>query len=70
MELPFATNGLLWNSMMSMAGGWFFLMVIESFTLGDRDFRLPGLGSYMAVVYEQNDYRAVVAGILVMFVLI
>src|SRR2546428_7146696 len=44
-ELPFATLGLVWNSMLSMAGGWFFLMINESFQLGQRDFRLPGIGS-------------------------
>lgn len=69
-EIPFATNGLLWNSMLSMAGGWFFLMVIESFTLGAQDFRLPGLGSYMAVAYAQNNLWAVVAGILTMLTII
>jgi NitT/TauT family transport system permease protein len=69
-ELPFAANGLLWNSMLSMAGGWFFLMVIESFSLGNNDFRLPGIGSYMAVAYEQHDTRAVLAGISVMFAMI
>jgi NitT/TauT family transport system permease protein len=69
-ELPFAANGLLWNSMLSMAGGWFFLMVIESFSLGDRDFRLPGIGSYMAVAYEQNDMGAILAGIGIMFSMI
>lgn len=69
-ELPFAANGLLWNSMVSMAGGWFFLMVIESFSLGDQDFRLPGIGSYMAVAYEKGDTGAVVAGIFVMFAMI
>jgi len=42
-DLPFSTSGLVWNSMMSMAGGWFFLMISESFVLGDRDYRLPGL---------------------------
>src|SRR6516162_10304748 len=47
-DLPFATSGLVWNSMMSMAGGWFFLMISESFVLGERDYRLPGLGSYMS----------------------
>jgi len=45
-ELPFATVGLVWNSMMSMAGGWFFLMATEAFELKKKDFRLPGLGSY------------------------
>src|ERR1700722_3917611 len=44
LEVPAAMIGLVWNSMMSMAGGWFFLTVNEAFTLGDRDFRLPGLG--------------------------
>lgn len=47
LEVPASMIGLVWNSMMSMAGGWFFLMTIEAFTLRDRDFRLPGLGSYM-----------------------
>lgn len=69
-EIPYAMNGLLWNSMLSMAGGWFFLMVIESFTLGEQDFRLPGIGSYMAVAYDKHDYGAVALGILVMFALI
>ncbi len=69
-ELPFAANGLLWNSMLSMAGGWFFLMTIESFSLGDRSFRLPGLGSYMAVAHERHDYGAIFAGVIAMFVLI
>lgn len=69
-ELPHATTGLLWNSMLSVAGGWFFLMVIESFTLGDRDFRLPGIGSYMAVAYEQGDGGAILMGIGMMFFLI
>jgi len=69
-EIPFAMNGLLWNSMLSMAGGWFYLMVMESFTLGDKDFRLPGIGSYMAVAYEKGDEGAIIAGIIVMFTLI
>ena len=43
MELPYSIIGLVWNSMMSVAGGWFFLMACEMFTLGDRDLRLPGL---------------------------
>src|SRR2546423_7534199 len=47
LELPSSVIGLLWNSMMSWAGGWFFLMASEQFTLGDRSFQLPGLGSYL-----------------------
>jgi NitT/TauT family transport system permease protein len=47
LELPYSAIGLVWNSMMSVAGGWFFLMVCEMFPLGDRQVRLPGLGSYL-----------------------
>ena len=47
LDLPFSTIGLVWNSMMSVAGGWFFLMACEMFVLGDKDFRLPGLGSFL-----------------------
>jgi len=57
-ELPSATLGLVWNSMMSMAGGWFFLMINEAFVLGARDFRLPGIGSYMSVAVARGDGRA------------
>ena len=53
-EVSSSVIGLVWNSMMSMAGGWFFLTVNEAFTLGDRDFRLPGIGSYMAVAIEKG----------------
>jgi NitT/TauT family transport system permease protein len=69
-ELPFATMGLVWNSMMSMAGGWFFLMINESFQLGDRDFRLPGIGSYMSVAVEQGRVGAMLLAILAMITMI
>jgi NitT/TauT family transport system permease protein len=69
-ELPFSAIGLVWNSMMSMAGGWFFLMVSEAFVLGDEDFRLPGLGSYMSVAVAAGDGRAMLAGIVAMIVMI
>ncbi len=69
-EMPFAMNGLLWNSMLSMAGGWFFLMVAESFTLGDKNFRLPGIGSYIAVAYEEQNQRAMAAGLVAMLFII
>lgn len=65
-ELPFATIGLVWNSMMSMAGGWFFLMINEAFVLGDRDFRLPGLGSYMSVAVARGDTGAMFAAVVAM----
>jgi NitT/TauT family transport system permease protein len=62
-ELPSGVIGLVWNSVMSVAGGWFFLMVIESFTLGKQDFRLPGLGSYLAAAANKGDQRAIWAGL-------
>src|SRR5512138_2972210 len=69
-ELPFSAIGLVWNSMMSMAGGWFFLMVSEAFVLGDKDFRLPGLGSYMSVAVAKGDGRAMLAAVLAMALMI
>ena len=63
MELPFASIGLLWNSVMSWAGGWFFLMAAETFTVGDRDFRLPGLGSYLQKAAGEQNTGAILAGI-------
>jgi len=70
LELPSATVGLVWNSMMSMAGGWFFLMINESFVLGDKDFRLSGLGSYMSVAVAHGDGRAMGFAILAMILMI
>lgn len=70
LDLAFATTGLLWNSMMSMAGGWFFLMVSEAFVLGEKDFRLPGLGSYMSLAIEKEDGRAQAMGLLTLLVMI
>ncbi len=63
LELPFAAMGLLWNSMMSWSGGWFFLMAAEIFNVGTRDFRLPGLGSYMQVAADKGDLSAVLWGL-------
>ncbi len=70
LELPFSAIGLVWNSMMSMAGGWFFLMITESFVLGDKDFRLPGIGSYMSVAVAKGDVRAMLWAIFAMIVMI
>jgi len=69
-EVASGVIGLVWNSMMSMAGGWFFLTINEAFTLGDRDFRLPGIGSYMAVAIEKGDGRAMAWAIVAMVVMI
>ncbi|HTA77560.1 MAG TPA: ABC transporter permease subunit [bacterium] len=70
LEIPFSAIGLIWNSMMSMAGGWFFLTVSESFQLGDKDFRLPGLGSYMSVAADKGDDWAKLYGVIAMIFMI
>jgi NitT/TauT family transport system permease protein len=62
LELPFAAIGLIWNSMMSWSGGWFFLMAAEIFHVGSHDFRLPGLGSYLKTAADQGNLMAVLAG--------
>jgi NitT/TauT family transport system permease protein len=66
MEFPYAIIGLVWNSMMSVAGGWFFLMACEMFTLGNRDLRLPGLGSYLQTAANAGNTRAIFWGMGVM----
>ncbi len=63
LELPFAMIGLIWNSVMSWAGGWFFLMASEIFTVGSKDFRLPGLGAYLQEASNQGNYRAIAFGL-------
>jgi NitT/TauT family transport system permease protein len=62
-ELPFAAIALIWNSMMSWAGGWFFLMAAEIFTVGQRDFRLPGLGAYLSEAASTGNLRAIAYGV-------
>ena len=70
LEVPAAAQGLVWNGMLSMAGGWFFLMVNEAFRLGDRDYRLPGVGSYMSVALDQGDVPAMARAIVAMILMI
>jgi NitT/TauT family transport system permease protein len=70
LELPFGIIGLLWNSMVSVAGGWFFLMACEMFPLGDRQFRLPGLGSYLQTAASAGDVRSICWGIAAMILII
>ena len=65
-ELPYATIGLVWNSMMSVAGAWFFLMACEQF----GDFRLPGLGSYLQAAADNGDTRSIFLGIVTMVAVI
>jgi NitT/TauT family transport system permease protein len=70
LELPYSMNAIVWNSMLSVAGGWFFLTVCESYTLGERTFSLVGLGSFMALAAEKGDYVAISAGAAVMVVVL
>ncbi|HME13196.1 MAG TPA: ABC transporter permease subunit [Candidatus Acidoferrum sp.] len=70
LDLPFSTIGLVWNSMMSVAGGWFFLMACEMFVLGPRDFRLPGLGSFLQTAASHGDTRAILWGLAAMITVI
>jgi len=70
LDLPFSTIGLVWNSMMSVAGGWFFLMACEMFVLGPRDFRLPGLGSFLQTAASHGDTRAILWGLAAMIAVI
>jgi NitT/TauT family transport system permease protein len=70
LELPYGTIGLVWNSMVSVAGGWFFLMACEMFVLGKRDFRLPGLGSYLQSAASDGDTPGIIWGLAAMIAVI
>ncbi len=70
LELPYSAIGLVWNSMVSVAGGWFFLMACEMFVLGHRDFRLPGLGSYLQTAASRGDGHGMLWGSVTMVLII
>jgi NitT/TauT family transport system permease protein len=70
LEMPYATIGLVWNSIVSVANGWFALIACEMFTMGDRNFQLPGLGSYLETASEAGNVRAMVAGFTVMILIV
>lgn len=70
LELPYSAIGLVWNSMVSVAGGWFFLMACEMFVLGPRDFRLPGLGSYLQTAASTGNAAAISWGLFTMIAII
>jgi NitT/TauT family transport system permease protein len=69
-EVPFSMPGLVWNSMMSMAGGWFFLSVCESFSLGNHSYRIAGIGSYMALAVENGYIAGEIYAIIAMILMI
>ena len=66
LELPFAMPGLLWNMMMSMSGGWFFLVAAEAISVAGQDIKLPGIGSYIALAIEVRDGVAIAWAIAAM----
>jgi NitT/TauT family transport system permease protein len=68
LELPYATPALLWNMMMSMSGGWFFLVAAEAISVAGQDIKLPGIGAYIAVAIDQENGRAVAWAIVAMLV--
>jgi NitT/TauT family transport system permease protein len=70
LELPFSAIGLIWNSIVSVASGWFFLMACEMFVLGNHDFRLPGLGSYLQMAAANDDTGAILWGLAAMIAVI
>jgi NitT/TauT family transport system permease protein len=70
LELPFGAISLIANSMMSWAGGWFFLIAAESFKVGDKNFELPGLGSYLKEATDAGNTGALVLGLITLIVII
>jgi NitT/TauT family transport system permease protein len=70
LDVPFAMPGLIWNTMLSMSGGWFFVVASEAVTVGNTTFTLPGIGSYVAVALQRQDLRAIMYAILAMLVVI
>jgi NitT/TauT family transport system permease protein len=70
LEVPFAMPGLVWNMMMSMSGGWFFVVASEAITVGDKTIVLPGIGSYLAQAIAKENLVAVGWVILTMIVII
>ncbi|HWF93873.1 MAG TPA: ABC transporter permease subunit [Xanthobacteraceae bacterium] len=70
LEVPFAAPGLIWNTMMSMSGAWFFVVASEAIMVGDTTVRLPGIGSWIAIAIEQQNIAAVVLAVLTMAIVI
>lgn len=68
LEMPFAIPGLLWNMMMSMSGGWFFVVASEAISVSNQNIKLPGIGSYIAMAIEAQDLTAIAWAIGAMLV--
>src|ERR1700723_2825288 len=70
LDVPFAMPGLIWNTMMSMSGGWFFVVASEAITVGNNTVTLPGMGSYVALAIKQQNLAAVGYAVLAMLAVI
>jgi NitT/TauT family transport system permease protein len=70
LDVPFAMPGLVWNTMLSMSGGWFFVVASEAVTVGNTNFTLPGIGSYVATALQQENLKAIFYAIIAMLVVI
>lgn len=70
LDVPFAMPGLIWNTMLSMSGGWFFVVASEAVTVGNTTFALPGIGSYVATALAQRNVAAIGYAIVAMLVVI
>jgi NitT/TauT family transport system permease protein len=70
LELPFASLGIIWNSILSWTGGWYFLQLSEAFTAGNRNVELPGLGSYIAEAAIQGDIHAMIWGVVALIAVV
>ena len=69
-EVPYSMPGLLWNMMMSMSGSWFFITVSEAFPIGNHNFALPGIGSYIAMAVAQANGLAILYALITMLIVI
>jgi NitT/TauT family transport system permease protein len=70
LEVPFAAPGLIWNTMMSMSGGWFFVVASEAITVGDTTVMLPGIGSWIAIAIARENLGAVALAVGTMAIVI
>jgi NitT/TauT family transport system permease protein len=68
LEVPFALPTLIWNMMMSVSGGWFFVVASEAISVAGQDVKLPGIGSYIALATERQDWRAVGYALIVILI--
>jgi len=69
-EVPYSMPGLLWNTMMSMSGGWFFVVAAEAITVSNQTIMLPGIGSYIATAINAANIHAIVYAVSAMFIVI